>query len=76
MAIKTGEYSNTKDVYMDYSFEDVMFRCMKKYGASYRKFYGEKESLEQISHDNSLFNNALLYGEEITKEEYDVGKKG
>jgi hypothetical protein len=75
MAIKSGEYLNTKDVYVDYSFEEVMFRRMKKDGAIYRKFYGEKESLELISHDNRLFNDALLYGEEITKEEYDEGKK-
>lgn len=76
MAIKTGEYLNTKDVYMDYPFEEVMFKRMKKDGAIYRKFYGEEESLGQLSHDNRLFNDALLYGEEITKEEYDAGKKG
>jgi hypothetical protein len=75
MAIETGEYLNTKDVYMDYSYEEVMFRRMKKDGAIYRKFYGEEESLELIPHDNRLFNDALLYGEEITKEEYDEGKK-
>ncbi|MGI1678155.1 MAG: hypothetical protein K6L75_05460 [Cellvibrionaceae bacterium] len=76
MAIKTGEYLNTKDVYIDYPFEDVMFRRMKKDGAIYRKFYGEEESSEVISDDNRLFNEALLSGDEITLEEYEIGKNG
>ncbi|WP_345860169.1 hypothetical protein [Shewanella algae] len=76
MAIKTGEYLNTKDIYIDYPFEDVMFRRMKNDGAIYRKFYGEQESSEVISDDNRLFNEALLSGDEITKEEYEAGKKG
>lgn len=74
MAIKTGEYLSTKDVYIDYSFEEVMFRCMKKGGPIFRKFYGEKESSEQIPDDNRLFNDALLSGNEITQEEYELGK--
>ena len=75
MAIKTGEYLNTKDVYVDYPFEEVMFRRMKKDGVIYRKFYGEEESTELLSHDNRLFNDAILSGDEITKECYEAGKK-
>jgi len=75
MAIKTGEYLDTKDIYIDYPFEEVMFRRMKKDGAIYRKFYGEGESSELISHDNRLFNDALLSGDEITQEEYEAGKR-
>ncbi|MCF6258345.1 MAG: hypothetical protein L3K25_18965 [Gammaproteobacteria bacterium] len=76
MVIKTGEYLNTKDVYIDYPFEEVMFRRMKKNGVIYRKFYGEEESFELIPHDNKLYSDALLSGNEITKEEYEAGKKG
>lgn len=75
MAIKTGEYLNTKNVYIDYPFEEVMFRRMKKNGAIYRKFYREEESSELMSHDNRLFNDALLSGDEITQEDYEAGKK-
>lgn len=75
MAIKTGHYLNTQNVYIDYPFEDVMFRRMKKDGAIYRKFYGEQESSEMIGDDNNLFNEALLSGDEITQEEYETGKK-
>lgn len=73
MAIKLGEHLNTKDVYIDYPFEEVMFRRMKKDGAIYRKFYGEDESPDLIPHQNRLYNDALLSGDEISKEEYDAG---
>lgn len=53
-----------------------MFRRMKQDGVIFRKFYGESESPELISDDNRLFNDALLSGDEITKEEYELGKKG
>ena len=76
MAIKTGDYLNAKDVYIDYPFEGVMFRRMKKDGAIYRKFYGEEESSEVIRDSNRLFNEALLSGDEITQEEYEAGRKG
>ncbi|MGI2112689.1 hypothetical protein ACRN9G_03705 [Shewanella frigidimarina] len=75
MAIKVGEYLNTKDVYIDYSFEEVMFRRMKKDGAIYRKFYSEQEASELIPYYNRLYNDALLSGEEITQVEYELGKR-
>lgn len=74
MAIKTGKYLDTKNVYIDYPFKEVMFRCMGKDGVTYRKFYGKVESSELIPHDNRLFNDALLAGDEITQEEYETGK--
>lgn len=45
MAIKTGEYLNSKDVYIDYPFEEVMFRRMKKTGLFTRSFM-ESKSLQ------------------------------
>lgn len=76
MAIKTGKYLSTKDVYIDYPFESVMFRRMMNDGSIFRKFYGERESSELVSGDNKLFNDALLYGDEITQKEYEIGKNG
>ena len=75
MPIKKGKHLAIKNLYIDYPFEEVMFRRMKKDGAIYRKFYGEKESSEIITHDNKLFNDALLSGNEITQKEYETGKK-
>lgn len=74
MAVKTGEHIFLNDVYIDYPYEEVMFRSVKANGGIYRKFYGEKESAEKISESNRLFNDALLMGDEITKDEYERGK--
>lgn len=75
MPIKTGEYLDAKDIYIDYEFEEVFFRreCTSK--KIYRKFYGEDESKEIIPFDNRLYTDAILYGEEITEEEYLTGKQ-
>lgn len=70
MAIETGSYLDSKDVYIDYPFEEVMFRRDKFTKNIYRKFYGEAESEKPIPHNNRLFNDALRYGTEITLEEY------
>ncbi len=74
MAIKTGKYLTTKEVFIDYPFEEVMFRHNHLDGAIYRKFYDENESQQPLSHDNQLFCDALLSGEEITQAEYLKGK--
>lgn len=73
MSIKTGEYLNTKDIYINYEFEDVMFRRDKLTKEIFRKFYKENEYPEPIPHTNKLYIEALLSGEEITKEEYITG---
>lgn len=79
MPIETGEHLNTKHIYIDYPYESVMFRRDKETKKIYRKFYGKTESPKSIPHDNGLFNDALLYGEEITREEYikskDIGQE-
>jgi len=66
MAINKGELFTHNDVYIDYSFEEVMFRWDHKTKKIYVKFYGEDEKVESVSHDNRLFNDSLLYGNEIT----------
>lgn len=74
MGIEKGERFDQQDIYVDYDFENVMFRwdCMEK--KIYRKFYGKQESSEPVPHDNRLFNDALLYGSEISLTEYRRGK--
>lgn len=74
MAIKTGEYLNKKDIYIDYPYEEVMFRCTCSNVLIYKKLYGENENPIPIKDDNKLFNEALLSGNEITQEEYNKGK--
>ncbi len=74
MPVELGPYLDTKDIYIDYPFELVMFRRMKGSGSVYRKFYGEAEFTEVIDGGNELYREALRFGEEITQEDYDIGK--
>lgn len=74
MGISKGEKFANQDVYVDYAFEEVMFRWDHTKSETYLKFYGKHESDNLVPHDNNLFNEALLYGEEITREQYLQGK--
>lgn len=40
----------------------------------YMRFYGEEEKLTPVHHDNRLFNDALLFGDEISRDQYLTGK--
>lgn len=71
MGISKGPRFGSEDIYVDYPFEDVLFRWNHKEERIYRKFYSENEDQESIPQDNRLWNDALLYGNEITREEYE-----
>ncbi len=75
MPIDKGEKFKHQNIYIDYDFEQVMFRWDHLERNIYRKFYGESEGNKFVPHDNRLFNDALLYGDEITLNEYLKGKK-
>lgn len=75
MPIDKGEKFKHENIYIDYDFEQVMFRWDHLERNIYIKFYGEAEGNELVPHDNRLFNDALLYGDEITLEEYLKGKE-
>jgi hypothetical protein len=74
MPINKGEIFATQDVYVDYPFEEVMYRWDYKIERVYVKFYGQSERSESISHDNRLFNDALLFGDVISARKYKRGK--
>jgi len=74
MPVNKGERFKHENIYIDHDFEQVMFRWDHLERKTYRKFYGESECKEPIPHDSRLFNDALLYGDEITLEEYLKGK--
>ncbi|MDC6283566.1 hypothetical protein [Ralstonia pseudosolanacearum] len=75
MGINKGERFMRGDTYIDYPFEEVMFRWCHVEKKAYRKFYCERES-GPIPHDNNLYNEALRSGDEITREAYIAGKPG
>ena len=56
------------DVYIDYAFEDAMFRYEKATGKVYRRFTGERE--QEIRPDSDLYCQAKLSGREITRDDY------
>ena len=56
------------DVYMDYAFEEAKFRYDKQSGKVYRRFYGQTEI--EIRPDSDIYNQAILSGREITRDEY------
>ena len=67
MAVKLDAFK-TGDVYIDYAFEDAKFRYDKQTGKVYRRFYGQTEV--EIRPDSDLYNQGILSGREITREEY------
>ncbi|MCF6202160.1 MAG: hypothetical protein L3J59_00610 [Methylococcaceae bacterium] len=75
MPINKGERFDHEDIYIDYNFEKVMLRWDHLKRKRYKKFYGESEGNELVPHNNRLYNDALLYGDEITLEEYMKGKE-
>lgn len=74
MGVGKGPRFNIEDIYIDYPFEDVIFRWDHRERCIYRKFYSHDEEVGCIPQDNRLWNDALLYGNEITCEEYEDRK--
>jgi hypothetical protein len=74
MPVSKGELFTAQNVYIDYDYENVMFRwdCIAK--SVHRRFYGKAECGDAIPTNNKLFNDALRFGVQITKEEYEKGK--
>lgn len=73
MGIKDFDVFVMRDVFIDYDFEEVTYRwdhCGQK---AYVKFYGDQERAEPVVPDNRLYNEALRFGREITREQYEQG---
>lgn len=71
MPVSKGQLFAQGDVYIDYPFEEVMYRWDHKQEKIYVRFYGEAEKPAPVPHDNRLFNDALLSGNQITREQYE-----
>lgn len=69
MAMGKADFFADHDVFIEYDFEDVMFRWDSEEKKIYRKFKDEDVEHE-VSHDSKLFNDATLFGDKITKETY------
>jgi hypothetical protein len=73
--VNKGKLFAENDVYIDYPFEEVMFRWDHLGRKAYRRFYSKPESPQTVALDNRLLNDAILYGEQISREEYERGNK-
>jgi hypothetical protein len=63
------------DVFIDYDYENVMFRWEHATGKCFRKFYGEnQEDEDEVPHDNGLLNEAIRFGDETDAQTYYAGK--
>ena len=62
----------TGDLYIEYGFEDVLFRYEKKSGRFFRKYYRDTVESE-LPHDNKMLCDAELSGVLTTKERYTSG---
>lgn len=62
------------DVFIDFPYEDAMFRFESVTGRIFRKFYGEEEV--EIARDSKLFHEAISAGEVTTPEHYALGLPG
>ena len=74
MRVAKGTRFDSENIYIDYPFEQVIFRWDHKAKSVHRKFYGEMESLAPLAPDNRLFNDTLLFGDEILQHQYLAGK--
>ena len=72
MPVEKGSTFDARDVFIDYPFEEVMFRWDHQARKIYVCFYGDGESPEPVPHDNRLFNDALLCGDEIDRLQYEL----
>jgi hypothetical protein len=69
MGIK--ENLKDSDVYIDYNFDDVMFRYDGATKKFYCKFYGETGETE-VPFNQKLLTDALIEGVEVDKNTYDT----
>ena len=73
MTIGKGHHLRLRDYYIDYPIEEVTFRWDHRARVAYRRFYGDVRA-SKVPHDDRLWNDALLYGEEIGEATFRVGK--
>ena len=72
MGIELSAFGS-RDVYLDYDFEEVTYRWDHRTKTAYVKFYGAQESEKPVALDGRLYNDTVLFGREITREEYERG---
>lgn len=72
MGVRSEQFQEG-DVYIDYDFEDVLFRFDHASRRVFRKWYGQGDEFE-VPNDNNLYQQAIRFGDAIDAETYQKGK--
>lgn len=70
MPVSFESLKNKPYVYIDHPFENARFRVEKETGKVFSKFPGKPE--KEIRPDSDIYNQAILSGDEITREQYEA----
>ncbi len=70
--IQLDVFQQGQDVFIDYPYEDAMFRYEHRTGRVFRKFYGQPEV--EIDRSSTLFHEAISGGQQITARRYEQGE--
>lgn len=71
--MEKGTYFKDQDRFILYDFEDVMFFWNHAERKVYMKFVGDGHETE-VPHDQRLLNDAILGGQEISRDAYVSGR--
>lgn len=74
MPVEKGERFASQDIYIDYPYEEVMYRWDHVTRQVFVRFYGSPETDIPVPHANRLYNDALRFGEEISPQQYHQGR--
>ena len=67
------EQIRDRDIFIDYDFEEVMFRYEHGTRKFFCRFYGKTTEFE-VPFDDRLLNDAMRFGEETDETTYEKGK--
>lgn len=65
------EFFDSDVIFLEYDFEEVMYRWDRVKNLAYVKFHGEEEKKKPILTSNRLFTDALRFGKKISRSEYE-----
>lgn len=74
MGVRAEEFQKNRDIYIDYDFEEIMFRFDSKANRFFSKMYRSDIEYE-VPFNDTLLKDAIASGDEIDSETYHSGKQ-
>lgn len=69
----SNEQFRIRDIFIDYEYEEVMYRYEHSTKRFFFKRYGESKEYE-VRHDSPMLNDAIRFGDETDSKTYQAGK--